>query len=99
MRVNTFRCIISKNIVQAISEFSKGKITYRNDKEGNIHIVIGKESFSNEKLLENFKFVYDFLLKEKPSKSKGIYFRKISLSKTHGPGISIETLKTKWSDQ
>jgi len=90
---------ISKDIVQAITEFSKGKITYRNDKEGNIHLVIGKESFSNEKLLENFKFVYDFLLKEKPSKSKGIYFKKISLSKTHGPGISIETLKTKWGDQ
>lgn len=90
---------ITKDLVKTVTEFSKGKITYRNDKYGNIHVIIGKESFSSENLMENFLAVYETIIKDKPSKSKGVYIKTIAISKTHSPSLKIETLKIKWSDQ
>lgn len=90
---------IVKDVVTAVKEFSKGKVEFRNDKYGIIHISIGKVSFSEENLIENFEAVYDLLNKEKPSKSKGVYMKSISVASTMGPGVWIEPMKIKWGEK
>ena len=81
---------VTMNIANAVNEIKKGKVTYRTDKVGNIALPIGKVSFGAEKLAENFKTVYDVLLKVKPSTVKGAYVKNISVSSTMGPGIKVD---------
>ena len=88
---------VTPDIKKAVSEFKSGKVEYRNDKMGIIHLGIGKKSFSEEALVENFKVVYDTLLKVKPTKAKGTYMNSISLSLSNGVGIFIEPMNQKWS--
>ena len=87
---------VTKDVVSAVKEFKSGKFEYRNDKNGIVHIVIGKKSFEEKALIENFDVFYDYLLKIKPSKAKGAYFKSISLCSTQSPSILIEPLKVKW---
>lgn len=87
---------VTKDISAAIKEFKSGKFEYRNDKNGILHVVIGKKSFEQEKLFDNFNAFYDFLLKIKPTKAKGTYFKSISLCSTQSPSILIEPMKVKW---
>ncbi|RAP29855.1 50S ribosomal protein L1 [Candidatus Marinamargulisbacteria bacterium SCGC AG-343-D04] len=87
---------VTKDIGKTVEEFKSGKFEYRNDKDGILHVLIGKTSFSNEDLAENFEFMYDFLLKVKPAKSKGTYFKSIALCSTQSPSIFIEPIKVKW---
>ena len=87
---------VTKDIAAAVKEFKSGKFEYRNDKNGILHIVLGKKSFKENDLIENFNAFYDFLAKIKPSKSKGAYFKSISLCSTQSPSIFIEPLKVKW---
>jgi large subunit ribosomal protein L1 len=82
---------VTPNIVQSIKEFKKGKVEYRNDKAGLVHLVIGKKSFSEQQLLDNFNVVYDVILKVKPSNVKGIYLKSVVLCSTMSPGVRIET--------
>ena len=89
---------VTPNVVQAIKEFKAGKLEYRNDKTGIVHIVIGKKSFSDQQLLENLDAVYEVIQKVKPSKSKGVYLKSISMCTTMSPGLFIEPLKTKWKE-
>ena len=81
---------VTMDIENAVNEVKKGKITYRVDKEGNINVLIGKVSFENEKLVENFKALYNVILKARPTKVKGTYIKNLVLSTTMGPGIHIE---------
>ena len=81
----------------AINDFKSGKFEYRNDKDGILHIVIGNSEFSEDDLLDNFYAIYDFLLKIKPNKAKGTYFKSIALCSTQSPSIFIEPMKVKWS--
>lgn len=87
---------VTTDIAKTVNEFKSGKFEYRNDKEGNLHVVIGTTDFNEQKLVENFENLYDFILKEKPAKSKGTYFNNISLCSTQSPSIFIEPLKIKW---
>lgn len=89
---------VTTNIASAVKEFKAGRLEYKNDKAGIIHMSIGKISFPVEKLKENLEAVYDTLVKVKPSKSKGIYIRSISLCSTMSPGVFIEPLKVKWKE-
>jgi len=89
---------VTANIAEAVKEFKTGRTEYRNDKHGIIHLALGKKSFSVENLKQNLDAVYDTLLKVKPSKSKGVYFRSISLSSTMSPGVFLEPLKVKWKE-
>jgi large subunit ribosomal protein L1 len=89
---------VTTDVENTVKEFKSGKVEYRNDKTGIIHIGIGKKSFSEESLVDNFMLVYDTLLKAKPSKSKGVYLRSISVSSSQSPGVFIETAKIKWKD-
>lgn len=84
---------VTMDITNAVNEVKKGKITYRVDKEGNINVLIGKASFDNDKLVENFKAIYNTILKARPTKVKGTYMKNLVLSTTMGPGIKVEIVK------
>ncbi len=83
---------VTMNVANAIEEIQKGKVGYRVDREGNINVMIGKKSFSNEALAENFKAIYDQMLKVKPATVKGTYMKSVTMSTTMGPGVKIATL-------
>jgi len=81
---------VTPHIIEAIAEFKKGKIDFKNDGGGNVHLVLGKASFSDSDLMENFTVALEAIKKAKPSSSKGTYLRNISLSSGMGPGIKVE---------
>lgn len=81
---------VTPDVTKAISEIKAGKVTYRIDKFGNIHGIIGKMSFSNENLLENFRAMHAELTRIKPSTAKGVYMQNVAISSTMGPGIKID---------
>lgn len=81
---------VTMDVTKAVEEVKAGKVTYRVDKAGNIHVPIGKVSFDNEKLVENFNTINDVLLKAKTSTAKGQYIKNISVTTTFGPGIHVD---------
>ncbi len=80
---------VTMDVTKAVNEIKKGKIEYRVDKEGNMNVLIGKCSFTDEQLAENYKALYDVILKARPAAVKGGYMKSITLSSTMGPGIKI----------
>ena len=84
---------VTMDVAKAVKETKAGKVTYRTDKEGNVQLTIGRVSFDNEKLVENFNAIYDLLGKIKPSTSKGIYMKNIAISSTMGPSIKVSAAK------
>ena len=81
---------ITMDVTTAVGDQKAGKVEYRVDKTGIIHAVVGKRSFDAEKLVENATALISAVLKAKPSSSKGIYMKKISISTTMGPGLRID---------
>jgi len=81
---------VTMDVTKAINEIKAGKVEYRVDKVGNVHVTIGKVSFDNDKLAENFMAIYDVLAKLRPSTVKGNYILNLSLASTMGPGIKID---------
>jgi len=84
---------VTLDVTRAINEIKAGKIEYRTDKAGNIHAPIGKASFDNEKIIENFHTLVETLVKVKPAAAKGQYLRSITVSTTMGPGVKVNPLK------
>ena len=80
---------VTMDVTKAINEIKAGKVEYRVDKAGNVHVPIGKVSFEDQKLVENFKAIFDTILKAKPSAAKGTYVKNIAVSSTMGPGIKV----------
>ena len=80
---------VTMDLAKAISEVKAGKVEYRTDKAGNIHCPIGKASFDDEKLRQNFQTLMDTLIRVKPAAAKGQYVRSITLSSTMGPGVPV----------
>ncbi len=83
---------VTTDIQRAIADYRNGKINYKNDKNGIIHSSFGKINFSDKQLYKNFIELYQSIKKSKPAQLKGIFFKKISLSTTMGPGIIIDHL-------
>jgi large subunit ribosomal protein L1 len=81
---------VTMDIARAVREHKAGKVEYRVDKEGTIHLAIGKLSFDAAKLVDNIQALLDAIVRAKPATSKGTYLKKISLSTTMGPGIRID---------
>jgi large subunit ribosomal protein L1 len=81
---------VTMDVTKAISEIKAGKVEYRVDKVGNIHVSIGKVSFANEQLLENFRTIYDTLFKLRPSTVKGVFVQNVAIASTMGPGIKVD---------
>lgn len=84
---------VTMDVTKAVNEVKAGKIEYRVDKTGIIHTPIGKASFEQTKLEENFKTLVDVLIKAKPASQKGQYIKSVSVSTTMGPGVKINPLK------
>jgi large subunit ribosomal protein L1 len=81
---------VTPDVAKAVADFKGGKVEYRTDRYGNVHVPIGKASFTAEALLENFRAVIDELNRAKPASAKGRYMRRVTLSSTMGPGIKID---------
>ena len=84
---------VTFDISRAIAEIKAGKVEYRTDKAGIIHVILGKVSFPPEKLLENFYTIIETLVKAKPAAAKGQYLKGVSLSSTMGPGVKVNVQK------
>ena len=83
----------AEDLPRLIKEAKAGRVEYRLDRYANMHIPIGKTSFTGEQLLQNFGAVIDAVVKAKPAVAKGSYFRKITLAASMGPGIKVDTLQ------
>lgn len=81
---------VTTDVGRAVGEFKGGKVEYRTDRHGNVHVRIGKASFSAADLETNLRAVLDEVQRVKPAAAKGRYFRKITLSTTMGPGVKID---------
>lgn len=82
---------VTPDVGKAVSEFKAGRIEYRNDRYGNVHIPIGKASFDTDNLHDNLAAVAAEIVRAKPAGSKGRYLRQLSVSSTMGPGVKVDT--------
>jgi len=90
---------VTDDVEKAVTEFKGGRVEYRTDKVGNVHIRIGKASFDRAKLLENLYSVMDEIHRAKPASAKGRYVRAVTVSSTMGPGIHIDPLRARRVDE
>ncbi|ENQ3080731.1 50S ribosomal protein L1 [Bacillus sp. NPDC077411] len=81
---------VTFDVTKAVNEIKAGKVEYRVDKAGNIHVPIGKVSFEDAKLVENLETVADALLKAKPAAAKGTYMKNVTVASTMGPGVRVD---------
>ncbi|MBI4276322.1 50S ribosomal protein L1 [Candidatus Uhrbacteria bacterium] len=81
---------VTPHIGKAVGELKRGKVTFKNDDSGNVHVAIGKVSFEGAKLLANFTAVTDAVKKAKPPTAKGTYLKAVTLAATMGPGIRVQ---------
>src|SRR5262245_8934851 len=81
---------VTMDVAKAVSDIKGGKITFRVDKHSNLHMIIGKASFTAEALIDNYAAVLDEVLRNKPSAAKGKYLKKVFVATTMGPGIPID---------
>ncbi|MBQ9278665.1 MAG: 50S ribosomal protein L1 [Lachnospiraceae bacterium] len=84
---------VTMDVTKAVNDIKAGKIEYRLDKSNIIHVPIGKASFSEEQLTDNFQTLIDAILKAKPSAAKGQYLRSVVIASTMGPGVKLNTAK------
>ena len=89
---------VTTDVGKAVTEFKGGRVEYRTDKFGNIHVPIGKASFDREKLTTNFRAVMDELNRVKPAAAKGKYVRTITVASTMGPGVKVDPSRLKDDD-
>ncbi|HUC37535.1 MAG TPA: 50S ribosomal protein L1 [Acidimicrobiales bacterium] len=86
---------VTTDVSKAVVEFKGGRVEYRTDKVGNVHVGIGKLSFTREQLLENFHAVTEELMRAKPAAAKGRYMRSVTLASTMSPGIRIDPARAR----
>ena len=89
---------VTDDVAKAVSEAKAGKVEYRTDRQGNVHLAIGKASFESASLLENYAAVIDEIVRAKPAAAKGRFLESITLSTTMGPGIRVDGAKTSERD-
>jgi large subunit ribosomal protein L1 len=86
---------VTMDVAKAVSESKSGKVEYRTDRTAIVHLVIGKASFEDRTLLENYAAVVEELIRAKPSAAKGRYLRSITVASTMGPGVKVDTSRTR----
>jgi large subunit ribosomal protein L1 len=86
---------VTPDVAKAVSDIKGGKIEFRTDRHGNLHFVIGKASFSDKALLENYGAALDEVIRLKPAAAKGRYLKKVTFTTTMGPGIPVDPSKTR----
>lgn len=83
------------DVAKAVEESKSGKVEYRTDRTAIVHLVIGKTSFEERALLENYAAVIEEIVRAKPSSAKGRYMKSITLASTMGPGVKVDTSRTR----
>ncbi len=86
---------VTTDVGKAVEEFKGGKVEYRTDRYGNVHVQLGRSSFDQDKLDANFRAVLDEIQRAKPASAKGRYIKKITVSATMGPGVRVDTSRLK----
>ena len=84
---------VTPDVTKAVQDIKAGKIEYRLDKNNIVHVPVGKASFTEEQLADNFQALIDEIIKVKPAAAKGQYFRSVTIASTMGPGVKINTVK------
>ena len=90
---------VTMDVAKAVEESKAGKIEYRTDRTANVHLTIGKTSFDESALLENFTAIIDEIVRAKPSGAKGRYIKSVTLTSTMGPGIKVDPSRTTSSER
>src|SRR5579872_162619 len=90
---------VTNDVGRAVREFRGGRVEYRTDRVGNVHVPIGKASFERAQLLENFRAVIDELMRAKPAAAKGRYIRSITVASTMGPGVKVDPANARVADE
>ena len=90
---------VTTDVGRAVTEFKGGRVEYRTDRFGNVHVPVGKVSFDRARLLENFRAVVDELVRAKPAAAKGRYIRSVTVSSTMGPGVKIDPGRVRVTDE
>jgi large subunit ribosomal protein L1 len=86
---------VTMDVARAVQESKAGKVEYRTDRTGIVHLVIGKTSFDEQRLLENYAAVIDELVRAKPAAAKGRYLKSITMASTMGPGVKVDPSRTR----
>jgi large subunit ribosomal protein L1 len=92
---------VTPDVATAVREVKAGKIEYRTDRQGNVHLVVGKASFEPRQLVENYGAVLEELIRQRPAAAKGRYLRSITVSATQGPPIRVDAQRTRdlWEEE
>jgi len=90
---------VTVDVAKAVSEYKAGRVEYRTDRVGNVHIPVGKASFDSASLLGNVRVVIDEIQRAKPAAAKGRYIRSVTLSSTMGPGVRVDPLRLRVTDE
>jgi large subunit ribosomal protein L1 len=90
---------VTTDVGKAVTEFKGGRVEYRTDKVGNVHIRVGKASFTRDQLIANIRAVLDELQRAKPAASKGRYLLSVTLSSTMGPGVHVDPARARFSEE
>ena len=90
---------VTTDVGKAVTDFKGGRVEYRTDKVGNVHVAVGKVSFDRQALLANVHAVIEELTRAKPAAAKGKYLRAVTLSSTMGPGVHIDPAKARQTDE
>jgi large subunit ribosomal protein L1 len=90
---------VTMDVGKAVSEFKSGRVEYRTDKVGNIHIPVGKVSFTKDQLIGNIHAVIDELFRAKPASAKGRYLRSVTVASTMGPGVRIDPARARETEE
>ena len=86
---------VTSEVGKAVSEAKAGKLEYRTDRGANVHVAIGKKSFAERQLVENYAALVEEIVRAKPAAAKGRYIRQVTLTSTMGPGIHVDPQKTR----
>jgi large subunit ribosomal protein L1 len=86
---------VTMDVAKAVQEAKAGKLEYRTDRGANVHVPIGKKSFDERQLLENYATLIDEIVRAKPSAAKGRYIKTVTLASTIGPGIHVDPARTR----
>lgn len=90
---------VTTDIEKAVGEYKAGKVEYRTDRVGNVHLPIGKASFDRAQLIANYRATIDEIMRAKPAAAKGRYVRSLTVSSTMGPGVKIDPAKARITDE
>jgi large subunit ribosomal protein L1 len=90
---------VTMDVAKAVEESKSGKVEYRTDRTANVHLTIGKTSFDESQLIDNFTTIMDEIVRAKPSGAKGRYIKSVTVTSTMGPGVKVDPARTTSSEQ